>query len=156
MFTHRDRRAELDSVAVRVQALVSAAASSERVGVILVDSVEAGIYAERLTEVAGLNVTLLQSRDDVDTLRYSRRSVVVGGAEHLAGLQLDHVVVAGVTNPRTGAANLGYQRRRLLSLLYLAVSRATKTVEIHVNDEQGGMPDVLASALQSGIVLRGV
>jgi hypothetical protein len=117
---------------------------------------DSGIYADRLTHEAGVNVTLLQSRDDVDALRYSRRSVVVGGAEHLAGLQLDHVVVAAVTNPRTGVANLGYQRRRFLSLLYLAVSRATKTVEVHVNDESGGIPDVLASALQSGIVLRGI
>lgn len=155
ILTHSDRKDELDSVAGHVQALVSAAAANERVAVILVDSIEASVYAERLTHVAGLNVTLLQSRDDVDTLRYSRRSVVVGGAEHLAGLQLDHVVVAGVTNARTGTANLGYQRRRLLSLLYLAVSRASKTVEIHVNDEHGGIPDVLATALQSGIVLRG-
>ena len=153
LFAHHAQRAELDSVAERVRALVSEAASDERVGVILVDSTEAGVYAETLRAV-GVNVTLLLSRDDVDTLRYSRKSVVVGGAEHLAGLQLDHVVVAGVTSPRTGTANLGYQQRRLLSLMYLAVSRATKTVEVHVNDEHGGIPDVLASAVQLGIVLR--
>lgn len=155
LFVHKNRGAEVDSVTERVQALVSAAGANERVGVVLVDALEAGVYSDSLTK-AGLNVTLLQSRDDVDTLRYARRSVVVGGAEYLAGLQLDHVVVAAVPNPGTGLANLGYQRRRLLSLLYLAISRATRTAEVHANDEHGGIPDVLATALQSGIVSRGM
>jgi hypothetical protein len=49
-------------------------------------------------------------------------------------------------------ANLGHQQRRLLSLLYLAISRATSAVEVHVNAEDGGVPDVLRSAAEAKVV----
>ena len=46
---------------------------------------------------------------------------------------------------------MGHQRRRLLSLLYLAVSRATTDVELHVNVEAGGVPEVLEGAMDASV-----
>jgi hypothetical protein len=36
--------------------------------------------------------------------------------------------------------------------LYLAVSRATDHVEIHVNDEAGGIPEILESAVSADLL----
>jgi isopropylmalate/homocitrate/citramalate synthase len=98
------------------------------------------------------NVVGIESRDDVDMLRYSRRRVVIGAAEYLAGLQFWGIVVAGLPDTR-GMATRAYQLRRFLSLMYLAVSRATRHVEIHVNDDSGGVPRVLELATQAGALV---
>ena len=97
-------------------------------------------------------VVTISSRADVAELRYRKRSVVVSAAEYLGGLQFARVVVAGFQDTRGGFANRGYQMRRFLALLYLAISRCTQIVEIHVNDECGGVPEVLASAIQAGLL----
>jgi hypothetical protein len=77
----------------------------------------------------------------------------LSAAEYIGGLQFDNVIVSGIEGPQ-GVANLGYQLRRLLSLLYLGVSRAKRHVELHVNDAKGGVPEILARALEAGIIVR--
>jgi hypothetical protein len=154
LVVHATRAAEIASIGRRVVDLVSSISPDERIGVILIDAVQAPAYEASLSTHPRFRVSVIQSRDDVDRLRYSRRSVIVGAAEYLAGLQLEHVIVGAVTNVRTGVANTGYQRRRLLSLLYLAISRASKYVEVHTADEGGGIPEILETALRAGIAVR--
>jgi hypothetical protein len=101
------------------------------------------------------SISVIASRDDVEMLQYAPRRVVVGPVEYLAGLQFDRVVVAGLPDTRFGIANSGHRKRRFLSLLYLAVSRASQRVEIVVNDEDGGVPDVLERAVERGFLEYG-
>ena len=43
--------------------------------------------------------------------------------------------------------------KRVLSLLYLALSRAQHEVRIFVNEDDGGIAEVLARAVQNGLVV---
>lgn len=99
-------------------------------------------------------VTIIESRDDVEVLQYRRRGIVIGPAEYLAGLQFDAVLIAGLPEFKSGLANLGYRRRRYLSLLYLAVTRASREVRIFANDENGDVPEVLSRAVEQGLLKR--
>lgn len=151
LFAHGSTSDEERGVVASVHDFASRARPDQTVGVVLLDAARIDDFRVALK---GLSVVTIQSRDDVERLRYSRRSVILGAAEYFAGLQLDYVIIAGVPNAQTGVANLGYQRRRLLSLLYVAVSRATRHVDIHTNDEFGGVPEVLASAAKNGTLTR--
>jgi hypothetical protein len=42
--------------------------------------------------------------------------------------------------------------RRFLSLLYLGISRASDYVEIHVSDDNGGIPEILELAVQTDML----
>jgi hypothetical protein len=128
----------------------SSAGADDRVAIVLMNPLALGDYDS--FEGTKPNVTIIRGRDDVDALQYSRRSVVLSAAEYVAGLQFAVVIVAGFPHESHRTANLGHQQRRLLSLLYLAVSRATTTVEIHVNAQDGGVPDVLESAAEAKVV----
>lgn len=150
VISHFDRDAEIAAVFESAANHASKVASDERVAIVLVDPLALNNY-EGLAD-AKPNVMLIRGRDEIGALQYSRRSVVISAAEYLAGLQFGVVVVAGFPPESNRTANLGHQRRRLLSLLYLAVSRATSDVEIHVNIEDGGIPDVLEAAAESKIV----
>jgi len=97
------------------------------------------------------HVSTISGRSDVEGLGYRRRGLVVGPAEYLAGLQFETVLVAGI--PDLQSAATVNDRTRLLSLLYLAISRAEREVRIFVNDEDGGVPDVLQQALPSGVLV---
>lgn len=97
--------------------------------------------------------SLVKSRDDVAELGYTKQSLVISAPEYVAGLQFSHVFVCGVVNPETSSVPVGYRLRRFLSALYLAVSRAEEEVHICVNDEFGGIPTVLESALKDGCLV---
>jgi hypothetical protein len=98
------------------------------------------------------HVSTISARSDIEGLGSRRRGLVVGPAEYLAGLQFESVLVAGIPDLQfTTAAN---ERARLLSLLYLAISRAEKHVRIFVNDDDGGVADVLQQAATAGLLVR--
>lgn len=120
-------------------------ATQDRIAVVCIDLLGLSHAASAL-ESAGLQVRTIQSRDDVDSLRFARKSIVVGAAEYLAGLQFEHVFIVGLTDARVANANFGHALRQFLSLLYLAVTRASQTVTIIVTDEAGGLPEVLEQA----------
>jgi hypothetical protein len=141
---------EVESVLTRATDLARQAPQGQRIAVALLDPNALAEFERRLA-ARPQRVSLVRGGDDVSALRFSRRSVALGPAEYLAGLQFWGVVVGGLPNTQ-GLANVGYQRRRFLSLFYLAVSRASRYVEIHVNDETGGVPKVLESAVEAGIV----
>jgi hypothetical protein len=150
LVTHATFSEEVTSVIERAAELAREA-GDERVAVIVLEPLLLSAFANAARE-GGLNVSIIEGRDDVETLQYARRSTIIGGAEFLAGLQFGAVLVAGLPAVNGRYANLGHQRRRFLSLLYLAVSRATDQVEIHVNDEHGGVPEILESAADGGLV----
>jgi len=150
---HDDRAGEVAAVFGEAMQDLAGRAADERVAIVIVDPLALERYAA--AEAKGVALAVVRGRDEVDALRYSRRAIVLGPAEYLAGLQFHSVVVCGLPAASDRRANLGYERRRLLSLLYLAVSRATTSVSIHVNSSNGGVPDVLASAAERGIVEMG-
>ena len=65
-------------------------------------------------------------------------------------MQFDIVVISGLFDVRLGGFQSGHQLRRLLSILYLAVSRARGLVELHICELEGGIPEVLSSAIANG------
>jgi hypothetical protein len=148
---HTTRHEEIAAAFESAKRATSLGGVDDRVALIVLDPLALTDYAEYEGERP--NITVIRGRDDVDALQYSRRSVVLSAAEYVAGLQFAAVVVAGFPHDSNRTANLAYQQRRLLSLLYLAVSRATTDVDLHVNAEDGGVPDVLARATEAKIVL---
>src|SRR2546425_4990839 len=129
LILHPTRAAEAAAVAQRVQDLYGAVRPECRIAIILIDPLQLPTYQKEFEERTKLRLQVIQGPDDVEGLRYSKKSVVLGPAEYLAGLQFDYVVIAAIPNESVSVANLGYQRRRLLTLLYLGVSRATRHVE---------------------------
>ncbi|WP_437653704.1 UvrD-helicase domain-containing protein [Sorangium sp. So ce1182] len=150
LFTHVDDVSEVSAVARR-GAESEPDASSDRTAVVILDQLRLPAFVAALRQHK-TRIVVIESRDDIDSLKYSRRSVVVGAAEYLAGLQFDRVIIAGAPPRSAATANQGHQRRRFLSLLYLAVSRATREVELHFSEEGGGLPDVVERAVSSGVV----
>lgn len=107
-------------------------------------------FMSSISESGKFKVVPLTSRDDVGLLKRHKRGVVVGPAEYLAGLQFDTVIIAGLPDMNSSFANQSYRKRRDLSLLYLALTRASRDVRIFVNEESGGIPKVLARAKDQG------
>jgi superfamily I DNA/RNA helicase len=101
-------------------------------------------FASRIGKSGKFHVSTISGRSDIEGLGYRRRGLVVGPAEYLAGLQFDSVLIAGI--PDVNAAPTSNERTRLLSLLYLALSRAQLEVRVFVNEDDGGAPEVLLRA----------
>jgi hypothetical protein len=97
------------------------------------------------------HVSTISGQSDIDGLGYRRRGLVVGPAEYLAGLQFESVLVAGIPDMRV-AAPTANERTRLLSLLYLALSRAQREVRVYVNEDDGGAAEVLLRAVTNGLM----
>ena len=126
-------------------------AQGGRVAVVLLDDVRLIEFQEALI-ADGLSTVTIKSRDDVDTLRYRKKSVVLTAAEYAAGLQFDDVIVAGLTDVGIASHLPSHQRRRILSLLYLAVSRASRTVELHLYMPEGEISTLFQQAAAARVV----
>jgi len=137
------------------------AAGAGRVAVAVLDESLFPSYRKFAHDMAANSrtpVAVIESREDVEKVeKYIRRRVVVGPVEYLAGLQFDTLVVCGLPETNFGNANSGHRQRRFLSLLYLGISRAIREVVLIVNDESGGVPEVLEAACEKKILclLRG-
>lgn len=107
---------------------------------------------ERIGNSGKFTVILISGRDDLQSLQYRNRGIVVGPAEYLAGLQFDTVLVAGVHEDLGTSPHQGVRKRGALSLLYLAVSRASREVRIFSNDDFGGIPEVLSRAQKQEVL----
>jgi len=129
-------------------------ANKGRTAIAIVDErrfAEFRVVAETRAARGVQSVSVISSREEVDNLQYSQSSLIVAPAEYMAGLQVDRIVIAGFPHTQTFGANLGHARRRFLSSLYLAVSRATTVVEIVCSEDYGGVPEVLEHAVQRGL-----
>ncbi|RIQ15808.1 hypothetical protein DY240_23635 [Jiangella rhizosphaerae] len=107
--------------------------------------------ASRVGQSGKFHVSTISGRTEVDGLGYRQRGVVVGPAEYLAGLQFSTVLVAGIPDLQT-AAPTPNEKTRILSLLYLALSRAEREVRVFANDDDGGAAEVLLRAVTNDIM----
>lgn len=106
-------------------------------------------FASRMGQSAKFHVSTITGRSDVEGLGYRRRGLVVAPAEYLAGLQFDTVLVAGI--PDMQVARTANERTRLLSILYLSLSRAEREVRVFVNEDDGPA-EVLQRAVSNGLM----
>lgn len=113
----------------------------------------------RFSELASLinqsqkfHVSTIAGRGDIEGLWSRKRGLVVGLAEYLAGLQFETVLVAGIPDLNPGSRTPS-EMTRLLSLLYLGISRAENDVRVFVNDDDGGVPEVLQRAVANGLLV---
>ena len=97
------------------------------------------------------STVLIEGRDDIERLRYSRRALIVTASEYAAGLQFSHVVVVGGVG---GSYEYGFgasAMRALHSQFYLAASRAEEGLDVFAPDE-GSFSDVLSKGVEAGVV----
>lgn len=148
---HGNYEEEWKAVGEDVSEIEGTLEGGERFAVIALNASELDDLASYLEESEEANVSVLRSRDDVvQKLQYTRRTVIVTSPRYVAGLQFHTVVICGFPNDVDG----GHQRRRFLSNLYLAVSRAKKTVRMHANTLGGELPEILETGVQKGIIER--
>lgn len=126
-----------------------------QVAVAILDESRFADYAELqdgLQKRTGAVVSLIKGRDDLEPYGgYGGKQITMGPAEYLAGLQFEAVVIAGLGTLGSSGANVG-NLRHFVSLLYLSVSRAERTVAVIVNDDDGGLPEVLRRAVSFGVL----
>jgi len=109
--------------------------------------------ASRIGQSSKFHVSTVSGRTDIEGLGYRSRGLVVGPAEYLAGLQFEVVLVAAI--PDMGGASVpANERTRLLSLLYLGLSRAQHEVRVFVNEDDGAAPEVLRRAVTNGVMTQ--
>jgi hypothetical protein len=126
--------------------------TSSTAAVLVIDPMRLEHYLEYASAIRA-NYCKIAGRDDIAQLGYRKRSLIIAGAEFTGGMQFDIVVVTGLFDIRLGSFQSGHQLRRLLSLLYLAISRARGLVELHICEADGGLPEVLSSAVANGALL---
>jgi hypothetical protein len=127
-----------------------------RIALAIVDSRQWRRFSElayRIGASGKFHVSTISGRTDVEGLGSRRRGLVVGPVEYLSGLQFDTVLVAGIPDMEVSRTPTS-ERTRLLSLLYLALSRAEREVRVFVNEDDGGVAEVLARAVANGLMKR--
>jgi hypothetical protein len=127
----------------------NAQAEAERVAIIGVGVHDLDRIATHLRSAPRLPVTVIESRDDVELLRYSRKTVVVTAAEFAAGLQFSVVVVVSVS-PLADAGLSSSSDRVTLSQLYLASTRAMDHLLLASMRGDHGVPQLLQGAVDAG------
>jgi hypothetical protein len=97
----------------------------------------------------------ISSRDDVERLRYASKRVVLSVPEFVAGLQFSGVIVVDVNRDEVRVDRSdGLARRRFLSELYLASSRAETTLAFFATRERGGLSSLLERPISEGLISR--
>ncbi|RSM63168.1 hypothetical protein DMH03_14230 [Amycolatopsis sp. WAC 01376] len=148
--TAASRVGEEDDIAKAVQRLYH----SGRIALAVVDSRQWRRFSElasRIGTSGKFHVSTISGRTDIEGLGYRSRGLVVGPAEYLAGLQFDVVLVAGIPDMEISRTSTS-ERTRLLSLLYLSLSRAQREVRVYVNEDDDGTAEVLTRAVANGIM----
>lgn len=149
LVTSASRNGEETDISKAVQELYNAG----RIALAVVDTRQWARFSELASRIGAsrrYHVSTISGRSDIEGVGYRSRGLVVGPAEYLAGLQFDTVLVAGIPDLRTSAPTTN-ERTRLLSLLYLAISRAQREVIAYVNEDDGD-PEVLRRAVQNGLM----
>lgn len=132
--------------------------NDERVAVIAagVDELEALQASLAESGRGSHHFTVMESRDDVELLNYSRKSVVVGAAEFCAGLQFAHVVALAFSRGEVGRSAGTSAERASLSELYLAVTRGERSLTLVTCGGDGQVHAIAQKAIDQGIAQAGV
>jgi UvrD/REP helicase N-terminal domain len=138
---------------IELNETIRTAKASGRIGnqiaIAIIDKQKFPVYQDMtsgLSKAAGMKMSVIADRDDIELVQYRRRGLIMAPAEYLAGLQFDSVFIAGLPP----VASVGVRLTTFLSLLYVALTRARRDVTIFVNDDYGGVPAVLDSAVGNG------
>ncbi|WP_018571374.1 UvrD-helicase domain-containing protein [Streptomyces sp. PsTaAH-124] len=136
-------------------ALQSAGTQEQRVALIGVGNSELEAIRKVLKEKghASSSYVLIDGRDEIEQLRYSRRALIVTAAEYAAGLQFSHVVVVGGTSGNQEYGHGTSALRALYSQFYLAASRAEEHLTVVAPQEQGGFGEVLGKAVEANVAI---
>lgn len=91
------------------------------------------------------DVVRVESREDLDQLRYAKRKCVLSMPEYVAGLQFETVYLIHVDAADWAAQDLSVgAKRRYLSRLYLGASRAASRLVLVSSRERGGASPILS------------
>lgn len=148
-----DHQAAASMALSRAQELNQTAPKNERVAVVGAGVEELGAMISELgileASAQRIPAVVIAGRDDIEQLNYSRKSIVVSAAEFCAGLQFTHVICVVFT--RSGDAGAS-SFRASLSNLYLAATRAERSLTVVFVGSQGPVSELIQRALEAGIV----
>ena len=100
-------------------------------------------------------ISVVESNTDLTELRYARSRCVFSMPDNVAGLQFERVYLIHVDKQEFDSEDLGLgAQRQLLSRLYLGASRASRDLTLAVSHERGGVPDILRSAIDHGVLVE--
>lgn len=142
----------MDEMLGRSMALMDGCRGGETQAIICLDLWDVGRVEEALSS-AGEDIICLKSSADIDLMKYSKRRAVLTYAEMAGGLQFDNVfvIITSWSKDNRGREVL-YSNRVHLTRLYLAITRATRKLTILVASENGGVPGVIESAVERGVL----
>ncbi|MFD3787976.1 UvrD-helicase domain-containing protein [Streptomyces cyaneofuscatus] len=150
-----DRQNLAESGVAEAFALQNSSTQEQRVALIGVGNSELEEIRKALKDMgsASSSYVLIDGRDEIEQLRYSRRALIVTAAEYAAGLQFSHVVIVGGTSGNQEYGHGTSAMRALYSQFYLAASRAEESLIVVAPQEQGGFGEVLGKAVEADVVV---
>lgn len=126
-----------------------------RVSILCLDEERFELYAKAAGSQYEADVFVIASRDDTERVRYSGRKILLSTPEYVAGLQFDTVILVDANKALVPeAANTGYLMRRILSELYLGISRAERRLLVFATQDAGGLSPLLNGAIVKGLVVE--
>jgi hypothetical protein len=117
-------------------------------GVTLTDLAEMRSYIE--SKGISRHFTTMSSREDVDRLAYSQKTIVLASAEYAAGLQFDTIVIVSAVNPE-GNIKSASATRAAISQLYLAATRSKSALYCVSTSSDTIVSNVLRTAVDAGV-----
>ena len=95
------------------------------------------------------SISVVESNTDLTPIKNARKRCIFSMPENIAGLQFDRIYVINVDKQELDDADMSFgARRRILSRLYLATSRASRHLTLAASEDCGGYSEVLETALQ--------
>ncbi len=99
-------------------------------------------------------ILVIEGRDEIDRLNYSRKSVIVSAAEFLAGLQFAHVIVLLFQTDGLATSGGTSALRASLSNLYLAATRSESSLSLVTVGDDGPLHDLVLKALDQELAVK--
>lgn len=125
--------------------------SGRNVAVLCMSDLLFGKYA-KAGRIADM-VSVVESNTDLTELRYARNRCVFSMPDNVAGLQFERVYLIYVDKQELDSEELSLgAQRQLLSRLYLGASRASRDLTLAVSHQRGGVPDILRTAIDHGVL----
>jgi hypothetical protein len=133
----------------------SLASEGSKVAVLCLDADSFREYRIAAAQQADARFVTIESRDDVDSLRYTKKSIVLSQPHYVAGLQFDVVILGGLRPAYSQYdAYQAYGLRRFISDAYLGASRARHILKLFGSGIQADFPPVLQSAIQQQVLVE--
>ncbi len=100
------------------------------------------------------DIFVISSRDDVERLRFAKQRIVFSTPEYVAGLQFYGVILIDANaNLVPDGPFRGAQERRVLSELYLGMSRAERRLLILAARDSDGMINYIQKQIDDGLIV---